>query len=209
MRKIDKSAEPERLKDWKRANPLGRYSDIGGIERDAIRTACLAEQFYLCAYCCQSISGNGDCMNEHVEARHIAPHRSLDFQNIVASCTSPRQCDAAHRAQVLPLTPFMDECETELTFNVSGRVVGVTDRARRTIAVLNLGDTEKNNRALIEKRKQLSHALLIINGIDSDLGLEDEDLLEMVIDDLQNPVDGRLSSFAPVVVNILRGWMSA
>lgn len=209
MRKIDKGAEPDILQKWKRANPHWNYDNLSMVERVTIRAACLAEQYYLCAYCCQAISGNGDCMNEHVEARNIAPNRSLDFHNIVASCKSPRQCDASHRAQVLPLTPLMNECEIEISFKVSGRVEGLTERARESIRVLNLGDTEANNRALIEKRKQLAHALLIKSGIEPELGLESDELLNMVIDDLRNPVDGKLEAFSPVVVNILRGWMSA
>ena len=103
----------------------------------------------------------------------------------------------------------MNECEIEISFKVSGRVEGLTERARESIRVLNLGDTEANNRALIEKRKQLAHALLIKSGIEPELGLESDELLNMVIDDLRNPVDGKLEAFSPVVVNILRGWMSA
>ena len=85
----------------------------------------------------------GDCCNEHVEARSIAPNRELDFSNIVASCNSKGQCDDAHGAQMFSLAPFMDECEAELKFKISGRVEGVTARAKETIRVLNLGDHEK------------------------------------------------------------------
>ncbi len=77
-------------------------------------------------------------MNEHVVTRSIAPNRSLDFSNIVASCTTPRQCDAAHKLQPFALTPFMNECETEFKFKISGRVEGLTDRAIETIKVLKL-----------------------------------------------------------------------
>jgi len=101
----------------------------------------------------------------------------------------------------------MEECETELRFKISGRVEGLNDRAVTTIQVLNLGDNEKNNRALIEKRKQLSNVLFLKNGIDPNDGLEDEELLEMVIDDLVKPQDGQLEPFAPVVINILRNWL--
>ena len=120
MRKIDKGYEPERLTQWKRQHPQGRYDQLNDLERQDIRIACTKEQFYLCAYCCQTISGtSADTMNEHVEARRLAPSRSLDFSNIVASCTTPQQCDAAHGSQALPLTPLMDECETELKFKIS------------------------------------------------------------------------------------------
>ena len=211
MRRISKTpgVEPELLTKWKQRNPQGIYKDLSEVDRQVIREACVEEQYYLCAYCCQAISGkNRDTMNEHVEARRIAPHRSLDFTNIVASCTNPNQCDAAHSSQPLPLTPFMPECETDLVFKLSGRVVGRTQQAVETIRVLNLGDTERNNRSLIEKRKQLVHSMLLKNGVDSDDGLDDDDLIEMVIDDLSVPKNGKLEAFAPITLNILRQWIS-
>ncbi|NOQ13212.1 MAG: TIGR02646 family protein [Methyloprofundus sp.] len=208
MRKIDKGIEPIELTEWKRSNPAGTYNDLSHIERKAIRFDCLREQFYLCAYCCQAINEN-NCMNEHVEARNIAPHRSLDFLNIVASCTTNRQCDKAHGSQALPLTPLMMACETEFKFKISGRVEGLTERAKKSIQVLNLGDTRQNNRSLIEKRKQLSDALLLTNGIDPAEGVDDDELLEMLIDDIKCPKEGKLEGFSPVAVNILQSWLNA
>ncbi|MFZ6747361.1 hypothetical protein [Undibacterium sp. Ren11W] len=212
MRKINKREEPNSLTTWKRRNPNATYDDLDQTNpaiRQDIRNACLEEQFYLCAYCCQRITGDLDSKNEHVEARKIAPQRSLDFSNIVASCRSKRQCDAAHGSQPLPLTPLMDECETEFKFKISGRVEGLTAQAKTSIQVLNLGDAEYLNRTLIEKRKQLSDALLFANGVEPNNQLEDEDLVQMVIDDIQRPKDGKLEPFAPVVANILRGWLAA
>lgn len=146
-------------------------------------------------------------MNEHVEARNLAPQRSLDFTNLVASCTSPRQCDAAHGSQSLPLTPLMVECETELRFKLSGRVEGLSERAREAIRVLNLGDTEASNKALVEKRKRLTDALLWQSGIEPSDMLDDEDLLRMVIDDISQPQNDKLAPFAPVVANMLSAWL--
>ncbi len=66
---------------------------------------------------------------------------------------------------------------------------------------------ENNNRALIEKRKQLSNTLLLKDGIDPEAGLEDEELLKILIDELAQPQQNRLEPFAPVVINILRSWI--
>lgn len=209
MRKIDKGNEPVVLTSWKRNHPQGRYDDLTDAERQAIRHACLTEQYFLCAYCCKQIGvKDDDCMNEHVEARRLAPNRSLDFSNIVASCKTPKQCDAVHGSTPLPLTPLMLECETELRFKISGRVEGLTDRAKETIRVLNLGDTEHSNRSLVETRKQLINTLLMANGVDADEGLEDETLIEMVLADIQQPTNGKLEAYAPVVVNILQQWLA-
>jgi uncharacterized protein (TIGR02646 family) len=207
MRTISKGFEPNSLTAWKRANPHKQYTDLDADIRQDIRHQTLKEQCYLCAYCCQQIQDISVCHNEHIEAQKLNPKRTLDFSNIVASCNTPNQCGAAHESQHLPLTPLMPECETELRFKISGRVEGLTDRSITTIQVLNLGDHEKNNRALIEKRKQLSNALLWANGIDPDDGLEDEDLLKMLIDDLSQPPQGQLEPFAPVVINILQSWL--
>ncbi|WP_286708359.1 hypothetical protein [Psychrobacter sp. UBA2514] len=205
MRKISKQVglEPASLSQFKRRNRQGNYSDLTVETRQDIRLACTIEQFYLCAYCCKQISGSSDdTMNEHVIARKTAPHKSLDYTNIVASCTTANQCDNAHGSQTLPLTPFDVECETDLDFKLSGRVVGLTDDAQKTIDVLHL-----DHRSLTEQRGQFVQALLLGSGIDPDDVIDDSDLIQMVIDDLAKPQDGRLEAFAPVVINVLRGWL--
>lgn len=209
MRKINKSGEPQELSAWKRANPSGRYADLQEPERQAIRTHCASEQMYLCAYCCKTINGDStDTVNEHVEPRSVAPNKDLDIANIVASCSTKGQCDDSHKAKNIPLTPLMSACETELKFSLSGRVKGLTDRARVSIDILNLGDHERKNKKLVEMRKQLVNSLLLLNGVDPLQGLEDNELLKIVIDEIDQPESGRLQPFAPVVKNILEQWVS-
>jgi uncharacterized protein (TIGR02646 family) len=209
MRTISKGPEPSDLTVWKQKNPHGDYSQLTSRVRKTIRQHALKEQFYLCAYCCQRIQDIDACHNEHVEAQNLNPGRMLDFSNIVASCNTSNQCGNAHKSQHLPLTPLMAECETELRFKISGRAEGLSDRAIVTIQVLNLGDHEKSNRALIEKRKQLSNALLWTNSIDPNKGLEDEELLEMLISDLLQPQQDQMEPFTPVVINILQSWLQS
>ncbi len=208
MRKIDKGAEPPLLTRFKARNPDRHYGNLDHEERAAIREACTAEQLYLCAYCCVGISGDrSDTMNEHLLCRDHHPQLSLAFENIVASCTTPGQCDAAKGNRPAPLSPLMEECEGELRFLISGRVAGLTPRAIKTIAVLNLGDHEDRNKKLVEKRRELSHALFYSRGLDPHSPLEDDDLLQMVMDDLSHPQQGALQSYAPAVVSILKGWL--
>jgi len=210
MRTISKGSEPSSLTAWKRTNPHGRYNQLTEDIRRIIRQHALEEQFYLCAYCCQRIQDINACHNEHVEAQNLNLGRTLDFSNIVASCNTSNQCGDAHKSQHLPLTPLMAECETELRFKISGRVEGLNERATVTIQVLNLGDHEKNNRALIEKRKQLSDALLWKFYGDPNQGLEeDKEVLELLINDLAQPQQGQLEPLAPVVINILRSLLQA
>jgi uncharacterized protein (TIGR02646 family) len=209
MRIISKGSEPSSSVAWKRSNPQARYNQLTEDIRRTIRQHALEEQFYLCAYCCQRVQDIDACHNEHVEAQNLNPRRTLDFTNIVASCNTHNQCGNAHKSQPLPLTPLMTECETELRFKISGRVEGLSDRATTTIQALNLGDHEKHNRVLIEKRKQLAYALLFANYINPSEGLEDEELLVLLIDELAQPQQGKLEPFAPVVINILRSWLQS
>lgn len=208
MRKITKQTgfEPQSLTSWKKRikNKGKDYIDLTTTEKDDIRSACAVEQFYLCAYCCKPISGTiKDCMNEHVVARDIAPNRSLDFDNIVASCITPKQCDNAHGSQPLPLTPFDIECETDLKFKLSGRVEGMTSDAQETIRVLNL-----DNKSLVAQRKNFINSMLFANGIDADDGLDDDELIKMVVSDINHPRNGRLDAFAPIAINVLSQWIA-
>jgi uncharacterized protein (TIGR02646 family) len=210
MRTISKSIEPPDLAVWKQANPNGRYNQLTEDIRRTIRQNALEEQFYLCAYCCQQIKDIDSCHNEHMEAQNLNQARTLDFTNIVASCNTSNQCGHAHGSQHLPLTPLMAECETELRFKISGRVEGLSDRATTTIQVLNLGDNEQNNRALIEKRKQLSDILLWqYYGDPKQVLEEDEEILNLLIHELENSQQNQMEPFTPVVINILRSWLQS
>ncbi len=208
MLTISKGTEPNTLSQWKRQNPNGHYKDLPALVRQSIRHACTTEQFYLCAYCCAEITGdNQSCHNEHVEAQSGSAHRTLDHQNIVASCETPKQCDKAHGHQPLPLTPLMDECETEFKFYLSGRIEGLTERAQQSVEILNLGDNHNNNRDIIETRKQFIDNLMYCNGVDPSQGLEDEDLIRIVLDEISQPTTGKLEPFTPAVINILQQWL--
>lgn len=206
MRKINKGAEPECLTQWKQNNPKSSYavlSESAPELRKTIRLSLLTEQYHLCAYCCKPLEKIKDCHNEHVEPQSKKPELSLDYNNLVASCETSKQCGHAKENKELPLTPLMLECETELKFKLSGKVKGLTERAKEMIDILNLGD---KNIALIEYRKKLIDSLLQKSGVEDDT--EDDELLELLIEYLQKPKDGKLQPYAPVVVNILRGWLN-
>lgn len=210
MRRIRKTAEPPSLTAWKKANPgKSKYDQLSDDVRRSIRQSALQEQHYLCAYCCCLISSadKGKCHNEHMEARSINSKRELDFSNIVVSCNNKNQCGTSHESQPLELLPIMDECETELQFMISGRVRGLSHRAVEAIRILNLGDSEKNNKALVDKRRRLVEAILYKNWVDPKEGIEDEEIVEMLLDDLLTPVEGKLDSFAPVAANVIRSWV--
>lgn len=204
MRLITKGQEPAELTAWKKANPHGRYQDLEGSEqgkvtRQAMRQVAIQEQFGLCAYCCKQINENNSS-NEHLASQHAAPQRSLDFANIVASCITPNRCNQKRGSQVLLLTPLMPECEIELRFCLSGKVIGTKDRATETIKVLAL-DTP----TIREERKGLVDSLIYGVGMTpDDLQPPDDELLKILVSDLQQPDEaGQLPPFSPVLINII------
>ena len=92
-----------------------------------------------------------------------------------------------------------------LILNVSGRVEGKTAKAKETVRVLNLGN---DNKSLVEQRRQFVQALLLGNGINPNDVIDDSDLIQMVIDDLSHPKNGKLEAFAPIAINALRQWVA-
>lgn len=209
MRKINKSYEPVELTNWKRKNPHARYADLqndaeGIAARQAINRQNIADQYGLCAYCCKRINENNS-LNEHLVPRDKDHLKELDFNNIVASCNTSKQCDDAHKSQFLPLTPLMPECEEELKFCLSGKVEGKTDRANSSIKILNL-----NNNSLRQIRKQLIEVLIFTQGYEdsSKLTIEKDEVLSLFIEELQQPQENRLEPFSPALTNILRNYLN-
>ena len=178
---------------------------------DAIRTQNVKDQYYLCAYCmCLGEDSKDSAMNEHVEARSLNHQRELDFENIVASCTTKNQCDHSHGSQQLDLHCLMGECEEELEYRINGKILGNTDRAKETINVLNLGDEHVNNRFLIDQRKQyIDMYILHEQGIEpNELSLEDDDILEMMLEELTVINNDHLSACSPVIASIIQKFLS-
>jgi uncharacterized protein (TIGR02646 family) len=200
---ISKRKPPTELVKWKTKNPGRSYQSIPAELRQAIRRKCLQEQYWICCYCCRRIDINS-AHNEHLIPQSVCQKMSTEFNNIMASCNSNQQCGNAHGNHVLSLTPLMKECESELRFLLSGKVEGLTVRAKELIGILNLGDTRRNNRKLIETRKAMVDALIYQKGSEPDeLYLLDKDLLELLIDELRSVHNGEMEPYAPVLVNIL------
>jgi uncharacterized protein (TIGR02646 family) len=208
MRKITKGLEPQELTVWNRKHPNSRYNDLpdneeGSTVRQAIRRAAHKEQFGLCAYCCKIIDGTSKTTNnEHVIAQALDSNRTLDFSNIVASCTTKRRCNEERKSQPLSLTPLMDECETELRFRASGKVEGLTPRATDSIQVLGL-----DTRAIREERKQMVDSLIVPDDLNG-LQLIEDELLTDLLNDFQYPVNGQLLPYSPVLINILKQFLA-
>lgn len=211
MQKINKnhqSAAAKALKRWRRKHPTKTYNDLATTEQGKtlkrdIREALITEQQCLCAYCTLRVKLDSS-HNEHVESKHLQPKKQLDYANLVATCKEGKggcRCEAKKKAQRIELTPLMPECETELTFRWNGTVVGLTNRAKETISVLGLNDDY-----LVSRRRLGVYALLLNEGVDNVLELEDEALLQDFKEIVSDKDTGCLDDFYPVLINILDNW---
>jgi uncharacterized protein (TIGR02646 family) len=203
MRKITKAAPPPELTQWQRHNPGKQYSDLTARERRIIRKACLDEQKGLCAFCCCSTTvDNGH--NAHILGQACAPRQSLDWENLVGSCSAVEHCGIYQGQNDIPLTPLMQECEVELKFYTTGMVKALTDRAQETLNVLNL-----NSPVLRRKRKDALDTLLYSSGFHpvDDIPKWDEELIHAFIAECGKEADGVLFPYAPVLANIVRQFL--
>jgi len=201
MRQISKGGEPPEFSIWKRGNPQGMYRDLTYVERQAIRQACIDEQLGLCCYCCRRITVDHST-NEHLKDLNHFPQHQLDYANIVASCEVKGRCNDARGSSAIGVSPLEPECETEVLYNLSGQIRGLTERAEITVSATNL-------KSLKEERKAMINAL-IWGGCENpdELDFLDPDLIDIFLEDLKAPKDNVLSSYSPVLVSILRSLKS-
>lgn len=138
MKAIKKQGEPAALKDWKRDMQHGApqnldYGNLPTPVKDAIKSALLVEQGYLCAYTLQRLAAASDCHIEHVEPQNAAPGKSLDYANMAAcwpdnggNVTSgygaPVKAGAAVTLNVDFVSPHAPGCEARFVYDASGAV---------------------------------------------------------------------------------------
>lgn len=79
--------------------------------------------------------------------------------------------------------------------------MGLTNRAKETISVLGLNDDY-----LVSRRRLGVYALLLNEGVDNVLELEDEALLQDFKEIVSDKDTGCLDDFYPVLINILDNW---
>jgi uncharacterized protein (TIGR02646 family) len=211
MRKITKdykSVGAITLQQWKRKYPTKLYCDLDTETRRSLRQSLLDEQYHLCAYCTCKIHNN----NSHID--HIEPkggsyaqqNKQLNYNNLVASCNRNHICGDKKAASIIPVTPLMNACETQLVFYITGRVKAkeACKDADKTLNILAL----KNQATpwLKRERQAAIEALLFqyTNGNNSKLHLEDEEILHLMKQELLEPNNqGSLEAYTPILINIL------
>ena len=158
MQKIDKSGKlPEQSEKGFKKHKNSKWSDIPEEVKTPLREELFREQGGLCCYCCQKLKLEWSHI-EHVQCRQDYPNKRFDYDNLLLSCSTPKQCDNAKGNQELSLTPLMKECDDEIKLNLAGELVSGSGRADEAIDILKL-----NNRQIRLWRKNLVDAISFVS----------------------------------------------
>ena len=183
MKRINKSHQPQELQQWRAANvamPQNLRYGRASFPMDAVLSALLHEQGYLCAYTLKRIDGVGAhiehlkpqsrCLAEDAERRTNqghCEHEDVDWRNMVACCPTPNAPRPDYGAIVkddwwdkaLFVSPLAQNCEQRFKYAQDGSVapaVDSDDAARETIKRLGLND---------KKLQELRHNAMLRAGI--------------------------------------------
>jgi len=149
MRKITKEPEPKFWSDFKKKNPKVKYNNLdktkGGYElRSKIHDFMIQNQKGICCYCCKSIDVTNS-HNEHIKPQNSYPRLSMDYQNLLVSCTTPtgkeKTCGHAKGRQYdesFFVSPLDNDCEKHFKYLFDGEIVGISKQGSETINLLNL-----------------------------------------------------------------------
>ena len=153
MRHINKAVEePPELAEYKRT-PGVNYRGAPKVVKDAIRRDGLRDQYGVCCYCCGPLPREVHLQQiEHLVAQSVDSTRTLDWSNLLISCSSGRPeleparrseytCDDRKADNPLPISPLDPDCEAHFLYvRETGAVLAHENDvdSERTISVLNL-----------------------------------------------------------------------
>jgi uncharacterized protein (TIGR02646 family) len=154
MRLIEKHKknEPRSLKQLRKKG--GKYTDLRGETKEAVRNALLDEQGHLCCYCLRRIN---KLEIEHIQSQKNYPEKDLEYTNLIASCVRDASqdkilhCNAAKGSTEIVLNPTDENLMKSTYFTADGYVhTKQTELQQELDIVLNL-----NNYRLTQERKNL------------------------------------------------------
>lgn len=157
MRKIIKDQTPDFWSSFVRKHPQVRYRDLKQSEegialRIQLRKHLVEHQKWICCYCCGAITLD-NAHNEHIQAQDFHPNATMEYNNLLASCTNSKHCGMKKdNADDLAnfVSPLQSDCESHFYFLPDGRIGGTSDAGEATIQCLNLNDY-----SIVEARKNL------------------------------------------------------
>lgn len=148
MKKINKRETPIFFEEYKRKNKSVHYDDLdksdeGKLVRSRLKEHLISEQHGICCYCCKTIDKDKS-HNEHIKPRSSYSRYSMDYNNIVVSC-SPQgnvvTCGANKGNKYDEskfVSPLDEDCEEHFRFNTDGTIEGITEKGKYTVELLNL-----------------------------------------------------------------------
>lgn len=180
MQKIDKTGKlPEQSEKGFKKHKNSKWSDIPEEVKTPLREELFLEQGGLCCYCCQKLKLEWSHI-EHVQCRQDYPKKRFDYDNLLLSCSTPKQCDNAKGNQELSLTPLMKECDNEIKLNLAGELISGSKRADEAIDILKL-----NNRQIRLWRKNLVDAISFVfdpnQSYGPPIGIQDRKTLDLIM----------------------------
>ena len=195
MRKIVKLPEPQDFTQWKRSTPNIDYGDLQNPLKEKVRTELCKEQYYLCAYCCRPIQPVPGLMHiDHLKDQSSYSEERLNYSNFVGSCETRNSCGDSKSDKDLPITPYDDECETEIQYSAIGGIKGLTDDTIKMISALNLESVPNCWARQSAIEPFIEH-------------LEDEDQVRTFIAYFETPSDEALPEYGPVIASFLKSCL--
>jgi len=158
MKHIRKGAEPPEFSAWKALasqNWQPAYSLLSGNDKQAVKTALMTEQGFLCCYCERRLT-DADSHIEHLRPQSMPGVDSLDFNNMLCSCQrelqpgKPRHCGSLKGDwynEALMVSPLDTGCEGRFAFDGQGEIYAAREEdngAAETIRRLGLGIPKLN-----------------------------------------------------------------
>ena len=183
MKRIIKANAPAFWVSYKRRHPTHKYANLdetveGQTVRNQLRQNLQREQRNICCYCCCVLSP-GDMHNEHIKPQKRYNQLTMDYENIVVSCSSTFTCGMKKDHdydECKFVSPLDENCADHFIFYPDGSIDYKTSQGEYAIKLLGLN----NSRSLRERRKSqydTVYALCrsyVLNACDC-ISLENED----------------------------------
>ena len=224
MKRITKDNAPDFWTSYIRRNPNHKYADLDRTEegrtvRNELRKHLAKEQLNICCYCCCQLSPD-KTHNEHIKPESKYDQLTMDYENIVASCTREKNTSRFTCGmkkdndydEHLFVSPLEGNCTNHFIFYSNGSIDSETDQGKYTIKLLAL----QESKILRESRKSqydtvyttcsgmvmdLCQGLSSVNGDDYKAAKEmyQDFFAEMIIPTYFSDVDGQLPAYVDML----------
>lgn len=206
MKPIEKQGEPELLARFKQGESPDWRASFAALNDDPpvkedLKAALLAEQGYLCCYCCGRVAARSSHI-EHFLSQETHPELDLEYRNLLASCNSEGRelhCGARKANRRIEVSPMDRDCGRRFAFDLQGGIAGDSAEAGFAIQVLGL-----DTRLLTENRRQAIRGYT--DGIDE---LSDGEIQSLVLHLERRDAAGKFEPYQPAIVQALQGFSAA